>query len=441
MGGSYSVNKSLPAGSRSRWRFDASPALDWCLCCASLTGLLFGQYLGTLALVVFTAMASIFIIRQSGRALIGLYEGGILWIFPALCFVSTLWSPVPGISVRGALEVALSTGVALAIGRGMPPRSLMTAFMCALLIATVASLLDARVALNAGALAMIGIFGSKNQFGLSQALLLIVCTWVSQDRSRDLYTRGLALIGLICASYLSLAARSVDSYAIAVGALGCAFVGFHLSWFPMRGRLLFLCLIVALVMVLFLFFFVIADEFDLFGHLLGAVGKDSTLTGRTEIWARAKLMMEENPILGTGFQGFWIEGNPYAEDIWHRFQPGRTGFNFHNLWYEIGVTFGYVGLAAVFSIVVLTSMKVIVWVVRLPSVASCFFFSFVVFADIRTFLESELLGQFSIPAFLFVLSWSYARQATRRPAPAAPVAALYTIPAGSQVRGFFGRKY
>ena len=118
-------------------------------------------------------------------------------------------------------------------------------------------------------------------------------------------------------------------------------------------------------------------------------------------------------MIGTGYQQFWVLGNPYAEEIWQRFQPGRFGFNFHNLWYEMGVQFGYVGWTLMIWLVLLSNFQVIRWITRAPTMIGCFFLSFIVFVDIRTFVESELLGQFSLTTVLFIASWSYARQANR----------------------------
>jgi exopolysaccharide production protein ExoQ len=53
--------------------------------------------------------------------------------------------------------------------------------------------------------------------------------------------------------------------------------------------------------------------------------------------------MDQNPLHGTGFGAFWNEGSPYAEELWAAFGV-RGGFNFHNLWCEMGVELGYLGI-------------------------------------------------------------------------------------------------
>ena len=134
-----------------------------------------------------------------------------------LCFLSVFWAQDPSWAFRGSLQVALTVGIALALARGLPPTSFMTAVMAALLTATVASVLDPQMAYNAGVLGLIGIFGSKNQFGLAEALFFMVSAWTAFDKNRSQWIRRLAWIGLLSASYFMVAARSLDASACGSG--------------------------------------------------------------------------------------------------------------------------------------------------------------------------------------------------------------------------------
>ena len=49
--------------------------------------------------------------------------------------------------------------------------------------------------------------------------------------------------------------------------------------------------------------------------LFELVGKDSTLTGRTEIWQFVLQMIGSRPILGWGYLAFWTMSNPYAIEL------------------------------------------------------------------------------------------------------------------------------
>jgi exopolysaccharide production protein ExoQ len=304
--------------------------------------------------------------------------------------------------------VALSTAAAFVIARALAPRRFMLVVMGALIVAAVASLLHRRAQMNAGVLTLVGIFGSKNQLGLSQAILLMVAGWMFLDRQWRRPMRLIAGFGAAVAFVLLVAARSLDATVVAIGALATSYCAYKLHWFPRRWRPLILCGIMLLVIVLFAVLLLFSG--DLLGDSLQLLGKDSTLTGRTYLWERARDMMRQNPYLGVGLQAFWVQGNPYAEELWARFQPGRTGYNFHNIWFEIGVHFGYVGLSVAILTACATSLSVMRWVLRSPEPASCFFLAVVIFADARSFVESELFGQFSLLAFLYVASFAYGRQ-------------------------------
>src|SRR5437762_5696652 len=45
--------------------------------------------------------------------------------------------------------------------------------------------------------------------------------------------------------------------------------------------------------------------FGLSRHVSEALGRSSTLSGRTELWAQL-LKFHTNPIFGTGFESFWL---------------------------------------------------------------------------------------------------------------------------------------
>jgi exopolysaccharide production protein ExoQ len=49
--------------------------------------------------------------------------------------------------------------------------------------------------------------------------------------------------------------------------------------------------------------------------ILEMMGKDPTLTGRTEIWPYVIDAISQRPMLGWGFSGFWSPDNPAAVEI------------------------------------------------------------------------------------------------------------------------------
>jgi exopolysaccharide production protein ExoQ len=64
------------------------------------------------------------------------------------------------------------------------------------------------------------------------------------------------------------------------------------------------------------------------------VGRDATLTGRTDIWAGLVPIAEQHPLLGSGFGGFWTSGTE-AEVMFNEA---------HNGYLEVLLQLGFVGL-------------------------------------------------------------------------------------------------
>jgi exopolysaccharide production protein ExoQ len=224
--------------------------------------------------------------------------------------------------------------------------------------------------------------------------------------------RALALIGVVGGSVLIVAALSVGAVAALFGALACSFLAFNLQRFPGRSRVVVLCAGGLLIAVLCGFGIVFSDE--LLQGVLHLTGKSITLSDRTPLWDVANKMMQDHPIGGVGYQAFWQHGNPYAEDLWSRFQPARAGYHFHNLWYQSGVDLGYVGLGLALLTVAVTAIEVMRWVVRSPTATSCFFLGYVIFIILRSMLEVDLFAQFSLTGAMFLAAFVYARQSRER---------------------------
>lgn len=78
--------------------------------------------------------------------------------------------------------------------------------------------------------------------------------------------------------------------------------------------------------------------------LLKAIGKDPTLTGRTDIWASILRRVQESPWLGYGYQAFWsIDRHGPAAII--RRETHWTVPSAHNGWLELLIQLGAIGVA------------------------------------------------------------------------------------------------
>lgn len=78
-----------------------------------------------------------------------------------------------------------------------------------------------------------------------------------------------------------------------------------------------------------------------------ALGKDSSLTGRTEIWEPAMRQARERPLTGYGYGAVWNDESGWGPVAWITRQAGFRAYHAHNSWIAIWLETGFFGLAAV----------------------------------------------------------------------------------------------
>ena len=90
------------------------------------------------------------------------------------------------------------------------------------------------------------------------------------------------------------------------------------------------------------------------GDLLKTMGRDPTLTGRTEIW-HLVLRMDRNPALGTGFESFWL--GKRLEYIWSLYwwHPNEA----HDGYLEVYLNLGWVGITLLGILIVTCYLRVV----------------------------------------------------------------------------------
>jgi len=94
-----------------------------------------------------------------------------------------------------------------------------------------------------------------------------------------------------------------------------------------------------------------ALQVDIVGRLSYLLYNDSTLTGRTIIWDFVEYKIGERPLLGWGYQSFWlVPGSPSVDAPgWVKMMP-----NAHNGYYDAMLEMGYVGFAFLVVFIIAT---------------------------------------------------------------------------------------
>jgi exopolysaccharide production protein ExoQ len=73
--------------------------------------------------------------------------------------------------------------------------------------------------------------------------------------------------------------------------------------------------------------------------LLGSIGKDPTLTGRTEMWPYILEMIWKQPWLGYGYSAFWNDWDSPGAYVWYaaKWTPPNSHNGLLDLWLELGL--------------------------------------------------------------------------------------------------------
>lgn len=157
--------------------------------------------------------------------------------------------------------------------------------------------------------------------------------------------------------------------------------------------------------------------------LLEMIGKDPTLTGRTDVWAYVMYYISERPMLGWGLYAFWASANPLAETIWT--EVGWTVPHAHNGLLEMLLEVGIVGttfFVSLFARNVAMALRALRTPAKELAISSLFCYGGIVLVGVS---EVALVdpSQSSVTVFFVtgLICERAVRARRRRPVPAAPV--------------------
>jgi len=287
-------------------------------------------------------------------------NNGWLIAFFLFCFISIAWSDFPFISFKRWIKVLGHPIMALIILTEPDPKEALVRLMkrCAYLVVPVSILwikyypqLGQSYDKWTGIQMNRGIATGKNQLGADCLILgffffwYLLQTWRTQRNTQRRNELRLIAGFLIAIWWLFRQAHSATSLiCLFVGVLIVLFVGIR----SINKNFIGTYMLAALVLIA-------AAElaFGISGRLSEALGRGSGLSGRTELWARL-LELHTNPILGTGFESFWLGERPKQLEGIFFFIPNEA----HNGYLETYLTLGLIGLFLLIGLFVATFWKI-----------------------------------------------------------------------------------
>lgn len=334
-------------------------------------------------------------------------------LIPIFCVVSALWAPSASDAIRKGALFALTSAVAIYAASRLSGRNILIIYMLVEAVAAAFSAASPAIDVNG---AWTGIFGQKNPLAVNMFILYICSLALILDKDANRWFRLLALLlAPVGLGIIILAKSATTTILVVVGT--AALLGHAFLWRPasrVRHLRLLLVLFVAVIgfagaLVLFGFMHV-----DAANSVLNALGKDSTLTGRTWLWETAERVMAEHPLTGVGADGFWRSDYGLANSILRYFDYEEyVKFSFHNSYLENGVAFGYPGYWATVFIAAWALWRAGMNWVRNQTTLNAAFLILGAMVIIRSTSEIDLALEFSATSTLLYIG--AARMDRRQP--------------------------
>lgn len=253
-----------------------------------------------------------------------------------------------------------------------------------------------------------GIFSFKNPLAQVMGIGVILQYYIMLTSKKKIFTAifaGLeALLVVIAGS------------ATVLGLIILASAGIAIYTILKRGGIFIPIVVICLAPLAALVAIVIMLEPNL---LFGLIGRDSTLTGRTELWALAWQAAQDRPFFGHGFQGFWDSGDLVVGEIWSTI--GWLAPNAHNGLLEVALELGAVGVLLVGSLLLQALFRILsLLTIQGAANQMCVSVIVLICVVIHSGTEAVLLRQTDISWFMIMLM-SLSEAQTKQSARAAPV--------------------
>ena len=333
---------------------------------------------GTFGLVFFFCYVHRRIVLQNVRFLKGPLPLALLVL------LSTFWSIDPNFTGRRSFALFCTTIFGYYLGSRFDTEELLGLYvralevMVLLSIAVVVLLPSYGISHGVHSGDWKGAFYHKNRAGELMALAFITFTVAMPTRMAPFRRWGLAALSLL------LLFKSTASSAL-VGA--AAVIAVQAVWNFMMVRRKAIVGIVLAGYPLALAFILVSRSFS--NAVFGLLGKDSSFTGRDLVWAGVLHGIARKPLLGYGFQAFWLEkgGNLVLIQEKTSFVPVHAHNGYLNLLLHVGI----IGM-----ILFLVFLARILWVTiregrRTHGPHERWIFSFVCLIVILNLTESQLL--------------------------------------------------
>jgi O-antigen ligase len=290
--------------------------------------------------------------RQVGRLL---RTNGPILLFFCYCALSLVWSDFPGVAFKRWIKAVGDLVMILIVLSDREPLTAINTLLarltyvlipCSILFIKYYPELGASYGPWGGGASLVGVATSKNVLGAVCLGLGLGALWrfLTAYRGRKVPGRTWRMIAeaviLAMVFWLLRVTNSMTALSsfVMAGTLLLAANMRSVIRRPAVVHLLMASMLIVSCSVLFL---------GASADVLQTMGRDPTLTDRTAIWGTV-LSLVRNPLLGAGFESFWL--GPRLDKIWslYWFHPMQA----HNGYLEVFLNLGWTGVALLVVVIV-----------------------------------------------------------------------------------------
>lgn len=258
-------------------------------------------------------IALILLLWRPNRFVQYLFAERYLLFVLLLALLSIGWAAVPELTIRRSIALAGTTLFGVYLASRFDLNQLLRLIGWACLIVVVSSLIVALALPNYGVMqgtytgAWRGVLGHKNSLGRLMTFSILVFLLLLGRRPY----RWPFLLGLGIAMPLLLLSQSATALVVLLASTAILPLLRVLRW---RNTLLLGVAMMAVIGAAFgaMYLWTNADV------IVASLGRDITLTGRTQLWQLVLNAIGERPWFGYGYSSFWNGWNPEATYIWFR---------------------------------------------------------------------------------------------------------------------------
>jgi exopolysaccharide production protein ExoQ len=327
-------------------------------------------------------------------------KGWPICLFTGLIIFSNLWSYTPSATLNQTLLFTGTTCFSLYLASRYSIKEQLQLLGWVFVVIIVMSLFFIVALPKYGIMAGVhtgawrGMYMHKNGFGPFMSIAAIVFFLLAQSCRKQ--PEKPEFFWLFCGlSVLSIILSKSSSAIINIVIMGTALLSLPILRFKYELMIPVLAGIASVSIILY----TLASSNS--GIIFDLLGKDSTLTGRTELWASVIDKIQENPILGHGYGAFWQGYDGPSNYVWLA-QPFKA-MHPHSGYLELLIDVGLVGFLLYMFIFFIGLQRALLYIKRVQTADGLWpaiFFIFILGSNIA---ESGLVQANS---FLYVIQTS-----------------------------------